>query len=224
MKKSRLLGAVCALFAYGLSAINAQASTIISPVAATASSEFGSANAYDIGNTSDHSGLSAGFVSGVTDFDTYLAGNPTHTYIADDNEWFTATGVASATVNYDLGSVYSIDRLALWNDEYSGISFLDISISLDNINFTTVASGLVPVDNPLYLDYGAEVFGFGSQSARYIQFDVGDCPQPDGNSSLLCGIGEVAFSTSAVPIPAAVWLFGSGLLGLVGMARRKKAV
>ena len=27
---------------------------------------------------------------------------------------------------------------------------------------------------------------------------------------------------SAVPIPAAIWLFGSGLLGLVGMARRKK--
>ena len=30
-------------------------------------------------------------------------------------------------------------------------------------------------------------------------------------------------SVSTVPIPAAVWLFGSGLLGLVGMARRKKA-
>ncbi|MFC1773855.1 VPLPA-CTERM sorting domain-containing protein [Pseudomonadota bacterium] len=28
---------------------------------------------------------------------------------------------------------------------------------------------------------------------------------------------------SAVPIPAAAWLFGSGLLGLVGMAKRKKA-
>ena len=26
-----------------------------------------------------------------------------------------------------------------------------------------------------------------------------------------------------VPVPAAVWLFGSGLLGLVGLARRKKA-
>ena len=30
-------------------------------------------------------------------------------------------------------------------------------------------------------------------------------------------------NVSAVPVPAAVWLFGSGLLGLVGMARRKKA-
>ena len=30
-------------------------------------------------------------------------------------------------------------------------------------------------------------------------------------------------SAPAVPVPAAVWLFGSGLLGLVGVARRKKS-
>ncbi len=29
---------------------------------------------------------------------------------------------------------------------------------------------------------------------------------------------------SAVPLPAAVWLFGSGLLGLAGMSRHKKAM
>ena len=29
---------------------------------------------------------------------------------------------------------------------------------------------------------------------------------------------------SSVPVPAAVWLFGSGLLGLVGLARRKHTV
>jgi hypothetical protein len=32
-----------------------------------------------------------------------------------------------------------------------------------------------------------------------------------------------AHGGTVVPVPAAVWLFGSGLLGLVGIARRKKA-
>ena len=32
-----------------------------------------------------------------------------------------------------------------------------------------------------------------------------------------------AVTPNAVPVPAAVWLFGSGLLGLVGVARRKKS-
>jgi len=35
--------------------------------------------------------------------------------------------------------------------------------------------------------------------------------------------GDVGSATPAVPVPAAVWLFGSGLLGLVGVARRKSA-
>ena len=32
------------------------------------------------------------------------------------------------------------------------------------------------------------------------------------------------FLVKAVPVPAAVWLFGSGLLGLIGVARRKARV
>ena len=31
------------------------------------------------------------------------------------------------------------------------------------------------------------------------------------------------FITTPVPVPAAVWLFGSGLLGLIGVARKKAA-
>lgn len=34
---------------------------------------------------------------------------------------------------------------------------------------------------------------------------------------------EGAAPVSQVPIPAAIWLFGSGLIGLIGVARRKKA-
>jgi len=35
--------------------------------------------------------------------------------------------------------------------------------------------------------------------------------------------GMTVTNLTSVPVPAAAWLFGSGLLGLIGMARRKKA-
>jgi hypothetical protein len=35
--------------------------------------------------------------------------------------------------------------------------------------------------------------------------------------------GVYTESVSAVPVPAAAWLFGSGLIGLVGIARRKNS-
>lgn len=42
------------------------------------------------------------------------------------------------------------------------------------------------------------------------------------NGSQIAAISNVR-AYSVVPVPAAVWLFGSGLLGLVGIMRRKKA-
>ena len=37
------------------------------------------------------------------------------------------------------------------------------------------------------------------------------------------GSGVFSDHSTVIPVPAAVWLFGSGLLGLVGMARRRAA-
>jgi hypothetical protein len=37
------------------------------------------------------------------------------------------------------------------------------------------------------------------------------------------GMALVDANSTVVPIPAAAWLFGSGLIGLIGIARRKKA-
>jgi hypothetical protein len=45
----------------------------------------------------------------------------------------------------------------------------------------------------------------------------------DGEINFVTGYIDTFGEASAVPVAAAVWLFGSGLLGLVGIARRKKA-
>ncbi len=42
-----------------------------------------------------------------------------------------------------------------------------------------------------------------------------------GASAATCGQISVTNPTTAVPLPAAVWLLGSGLLGLVGVGRRR---
>lgn len=45
----------------------------------------------------------------------------------------------------------------------------------------------------------------------------------DGNTGYWYIEGSYTTATSEVPVPAAVWLFGSGLIGLAGIARRRKA-
>jgi hypothetical protein len=52
-------------------------------------------------------------------------------------------------------------------------------------------------------------------------------PFPGFNANFNANLNQIADISdipTAVPVPAAVWLFGSGLLGLVGIARRKKKV
>lgn len=52
-------------------------------------------------------------------------------------------------------------------------------------------------------------------------FDANSDFSQDGDA-IFSNFGNI-YSTSVVPVPAAAWLFGSGLLGLVGVARRKIA-
>lgn len=44
-----------------------------------------------------------------------------------------------------------------------------------------------------------------------------------GTSTFLPPLGQYGIEISQVPVPSAVWLLGTGLLGFVGLSRRKKA-
>jgi hypothetical protein len=76
---------------------------------------------------------------------------------------------------------------------------------------------------------GEDVFGMSITNIECLLWDF--CT----NTETFYAIGEFGTRTdriklkdgvlgvTTIPVPAAVWLFGSGLLGLAGMARRKKA-
>lgn len=53
------------------------------------------------------------------------------------------------------------------------------------------------------------------------QWVLEGCVSTVGNTGDACGASTG--TTSPVPVPAAVWLFGSGLAGIAGVARRRKA-
>jgi F5/8 type C domain len=167
------------------------AGLIFSPVSGVINS--GGAGYGSLADTYNQNGLANKFVSGVTDFDSYLSLNPTHNYAYAGNEWFSNLGTQSTTVTYDLGSVRSIDRLALWNEDASGIGRLNLAYSTDNITFSSLAAGLTPSNNALNLAYSADVFGFATTNARYVRFEASECRQ---SVFAACAFGEVAFSIS----------------------------
>lgn len=78
-------------------------------------------------------------------------------------------------------------------------------------------------------EVGNDVTGGGYEESMFFFLDTDATAYNfTGQFDLLCadnGCLSEVYNTwaPAVPIPAAVWLFGSGLLGLIGVARKKKA-
>lgn len=108
-----------------------------------------------------------------------------------------ATVSGGTTINDFAGSaVLVFDDLGF---DYADI-FSDVSID--------------GVDNPGLLT--------GSFGFELLDYDVNTISAFVDSYGAISAIGPVTEPPSAVPVPAAVWLFGSGLIGLVGVARRKK--
>jgi len=65
--------------------------------------------------------------------------------------------------------------------------------------------------------------GIDDYTATFVSAGIVGVEWGDFNPTPYIEVWKVAINSSPVPVPAAVWLFGSGLVGLAGIARRRKA-
>jgi hypothetical protein len=160
------------------------------------------------------------FGAGTYVFDTACAaGNAGGTCGGPNYTLTVGAGQVGAHMLFDWSTSANIDVILLWkmNDSWfnvAGTSTVKNAMNLgtpnpNNNTKNTVWNG-VSIDTPSDADNwnGSKMIDgpFIGSSANFNVMGIQNTP------------------IAAVPVPAAAWLLGSGLLGLVGVARRKTAV
>jgi hypothetical protein len=132
-------------------------------------------------------------------FDTFLSGhNPLGTHATGLNGSAGSDGSIGG-LNADASAVFGVN----WGGASSFNAIGGVGQSLEF--FFLAGNGTLPNNNVTNVRYG-NTEGFATWTLN------------SDSSFMYMAPGAV----SAVPVPAAVWLFGSGLVGLVGIARRRK--
>lgn len=144
---------------------------------------------------------------------TFAAGSGGHLIGGDgygfSRQNFTDDSVQGVTI--DIANSYNMLAVAAGNYFSSGQGIFNIVTDLSTYSFTV---------NLLNITYG--FFGFQATDGEHIiSFNNGG----DVNG-LAVGFTDIQLgntpTVNAVPVPAAVWLFGSALTGLVGIGKRKQ--
>ncbi len=164
---------------------------------------------YDVLNIGDsvsqasHSSGSATNGSSSADALTSLYIDVENTYDGDLNFNFNFEAMAAATVVGGTTIADFAGAAVLVFDDL-GFDYVDI--------FTDVSIDGADTPFPLTGSFGFEL----------LDADVNTISAFVDSYGAISATGSEVLPPSAVPVPAAVWLFGSGLLGLVGVARRKQ--
>jgi hypothetical protein len=246
MKKSHLMGAVCAFSLFLLS--NAAHANLLT----NASFETPDASAGDVGSCSD--GTFGGwnyFNCNFVSSNLFMPGgefkNPTaHT----GNQVLKQFGVDAGAFQVaaaNPGDTVDAQVFAMnWNGDYFSNIFLLQIFALDsdgnNISggftpLTQVAAGSDAIVGGIF-DYvlsgtdGGNDFDWTQMSVSAVmpagtawaKIQLIHILESSTTNTGAIFLDDASLTVAAVPVPAAIWLFGTGLLGLLGIARRKRIV
>jgi hypothetical protein len=215
MSTRQYLIPLTALLSGLLSASCLQAAPI---VGVTASTDVPPGAASDISHIVDGSGL----FDPVTGLPIYATG-AMHGRAAADSTFVSggAVPVTSGSITFDLGGLYALDGMAVWNFNgfnLTGVKDVIVLGSTDGINFTTIAGA--PTQFAIGANAAAEpaeLFSF-SRTASFVRLDV-----LSTYGSFDFGLSEVMFTGSpVVPEPSSLVLVASGMVTLA-LSRKKAA-
>ncbi|MDH5571483.1 MAG: VPLPA-CTERM sorting domain-containing protein [Gammaproteobacteria bacterium] len=140
--------------------------------------------------------------------------------VLDGSGLFAAMGMAP------IGPGMVIDQAFCVSTGYCATAASDAAITARN---GMPAIGAAPIVTSTYNVAGSTGYGTTlGQLSLGVDDGIGGSPMDNGpfegfNANFDITSLTVVTPPDPVPVPAAVWLFGSGLIGLVGFARRKKA-
>lgn len=139
------------------------------------------------------------------------------------NGFFVMCGDASQVANCD----YSFTTTSGWfqNGAPDAIGLYENSNLLDSLSYEGILLPFTEGEVITISDNNSDIVSIGRSvdgmdiNNNMLDFELG-CITP--GSANIAGSGDCSTtSVNPVPVPAAAWLFGSGLIGLVGLARRK---
>jgi predicted extracellular nuclease len=140
--------------------------------------------------------------------------------VADGDVFVLANPSASAPI---LAQADQTSGSVLWNGDDAvalrrGTTFIDVIGQIGLDPGTQWGTGLVSTQNNTLLRMATIFAGDTDGSNPFDPADQWTGLPEDTFSSL----GAHSVAVSAVPVPAAVWLFGTALVGFVGFSRRRK--
>lgn len=216
LKYTKVAPLVAALITFGslVVGVNAATPVVLSPTAVINNTIGNFGAGFSDALTIDQSGLSSTFTSGSDDFDDFISTNPTHTDFSE-GFWFGPDGTITGVIDYSLGGMFNLDRIALWKDIDNDGTLNQFTVfTADNSGF----SGATNVGTFNLSDFtdAAQVFDIVDSHAEFLRIEL----VTTHGSTNFTGFGEIVVSATPIPEPSSALLLGLGALGMV--VRRKR--